>query len=130
MDFGYGSLAVVCDNDNRSLGVVVGIEARFDWLEELIRGEKVEKACCATSRKSLSLKGAKSWWIWVEEIVRSRETLMRASLCILKIILPREVGDVKMDHESGITEYLVSIWRDNGTCLTLKEVTYLKIFRI
>lgn len=76
------------------------------------------------------MKGAKSWWIWVEEIVRSRETLMRASLCILKIILPREVSGVKMDHESGITEYLVSIWRDNGTCLTLKKVTYLKIFKI
>lgn len=52
MNFGYGSLVVVFDNDNGSFGVTVGIEARFDWLEELMRGEKVEKACCAISRKA------------------------------------------------------------------------------
>lgn len=48
MTFGYGSLEVVCD-DNRRLDIVVGAEAKFDWLEELTRGEQVEKACCATS---------------------------------------------------------------------------------
>lgn len=60
MTFGYGILEVVCDNDNKSLGIVVGMEAKVDWLEELKRIEIVDKACYATSRRRLSLKRAKN----------------------------------------------------------------------
>lgn len=47
------------------------------------------------------------------------------------MILYREVKDVKMDlNRVESWSMLVYAWRDNGDCLILKEVTYLKILRI
>lgn len=53
---------------------------------------------------------------------------IRASLCILKMILSTEVKDVKVDL-SRVESWsmLVYAWRNNGDYLILKEVTYLKI---
>lgn len=72
----YGNLEVICD-DNRSLGILVGTEVSFDWLEELMRGKKVEKACCVISRRRLSLKDSEESWIWVAEIVGARENICK-----------------------------------------------------
>lgn len=69
-------LGLVHDNDSRGLGVVVGTEARFDWFEELMRGERVDKACCTTSKSRAPWRRARSR-IWVEEGMRARKSIVK-----------------------------------------------------
>lgn len=71
-----------------------------------MRGKKVEKACCVISRRRLSLKDRKESWIWVEEIVRSRENMCKtgkdeSQLWVSKTILSRAVNDARKDHDQS-----------------------------
>lgn len=69
-----------------------------------MKGKKVEKAFCVISRRRLSLEDRKESWIWVEEIVRSRENICKtgkeeSKLWVLKTILSGAVNDARKDHD-------------------------------